>query len=48
VVEALKAMGETRAGKIILTDLYNIDSLVDAKSEDYLPVREAFERVFQR
>ncbi len=48
VVDALKAMGGTRAGKIILTDLYNIDSLMDAKSEDYLPVREAFDRVFQR
>ena len=48
VVEALKAMGKTRAGKIILTDLYNIDSLTDAKSEDYLPVREAFDRVFRR
>jgi len=48
LVDALKAMGDTRAGKIILTDLYNIDSLVEAESADYEPVREAFRRVFQR
>jgi len=47
LVEALKAMGGTRAGKIILSDLYNIDSLVEANSEDYQPVRDAFQRVFK-
>jgi len=48
VVEALLLMGESRPGQVILQDLYNIDSLTAARSEDYDPVREAFSQVFGR
>ena len=48
VVEALLLMGDSRPGQVILQDLYNIDSLTAARSEDYDPVREAFSQVFGR
>ncbi len=48
IKEALMAMGESKAGHTILKDLYNIDSLLEAVSEDYEPVRSAFRSVRQR
>ena len=47
-IEALILMGNSRTGQVILRDLYNIDSLTEAKSEDYDPVRQAFSQVFGR
>ncbi len=43
--EALIAMGDSRPGHTILRELYNIDSLESAASDDYEPVREAFQAV---
>jgi len=48
VVATLTEMGESRAGRTILRDLYNIDSLAVAESADYDPVRRAFELVRSR
>jgi hypothetical protein len=41
-------MGDSHLGHTLLLDLYNIDSLQEAASEDYDPVRQAFELVGQR
>ncbi|MDP6418622.1 MAG: phosphate/phosphite/phosphonate ABC transporter substrate-binding protein [Candidatus Krumholzibacteria bacterium] len=46
VVKAMVEMGNSRPGQTILRDLYNIDSLEEARSKDYDPVREAYKRVF--
>ena len=52
VVDSIKSvlidMGESKPGRTILKDLYNIDSLQEALSTDYDPVREAFQLVRQR
>ena len=44
----LMAMGDTRPGRIILRDLYNIDSLMEAVDADYDLVRDAFQTVRTR
>jgi phosphonate transport system substrate-binding protein len=46
--EVLIAMGDSRAGHTILLELYNIDSLQKAASEDYEPVRLAFQAVREK
>ena len=43
--ESLIAMGDSRAGRTILNELYNIDSLMEGESSDYDPVRAAFHAV---
>lgn len=48
VKETLIAMGETRTGRTILGDLYNIDSLTEGSDADYDPVRDAFSNVRNR
>lgn len=48
VKQALLAMGEDHGGRTILGDLYNIDSLVEGRDEDYEPVRSAFAAVRNR
>ncbi|MBN2172448.1 MAG: phosphate/phosphite/phosphonate ABC transporter substrate-binding protein [Candidatus Krumholzibacteriota bacterium] len=48
VVAKLLEMGESRTGQTILNDLYNIDSLAEAESADYDPVRNAFQLVRNR
>lgn len=44
----LLAMGESNAGRLILGDLYNIDTLVPAEDADYEVVRKAFAAVRNR
>jgi phosphonate transport system substrate-binding protein len=41
VKEALKSLSETAEGREALKQLYSIDSLIDAKPEDYEPLRKA-------
>jgi len=41
VTAAVKGLSDNEADKELLKKLYNIDAMVDAKSEDYAPVREA-------
>jgi len=41
VTKAVKELSLSEEGKSLLKKLYNIDAMVDAKSEDYEPVREA-------
>lgn len=48
VKDALLAMGESRTGRTILGDLYNIDSLTEGTDADYDPIRAAFRNVRQR
>lgn len=38
---ALKALSETEEGRQALRQLYSIDALIDAKTEDYEPLRKA-------
>jgi phosphonate transport system substrate-binding protein len=38
---ALKKLSETEEGRVALKTLYSIDSLVDAKTEDFEPLRKA-------
>ncbi len=48
VKETLLAMGDTRTGRTILGDLYNIDDLTEGSDEDYDPIRQAFQNVRNR
>lgn len=48
IKKELLLMGDSPAGAAILDVLYKISSLTEASSEDYAPVREAFENVRQR
>ncbi|MDZ4677537.1 MAG: phosphate/phosphite/phosphonate ABC transporter substrate-binding protein [Oligoflexia bacterium] len=41
VMEAVKSLETTEEGKKALKDLYRIDSLIEAKSEDFEPLRKA-------
>ena len=41
VVSAVKALSDNEETLKIMKELYNIDAMVDATSEDYEPVREA-------
>jgi phosphonate transport system substrate-binding protein len=44
-VKIMTELGESAEGKKILKDLYRIDSMVPAKSEDYEPLRVAMRRL---
>jgi len=41
ITDAIKEMSKDENDKKILKELYNIDEMIDASSEDYEPVREA-------
>ena len=41
ITDAIKEMSKDENDKKILKELYNIDEMIDASTEDYEPVREA-------
>ncbi len=45
VVSVMLELGNSPEGKKVLKDLYHIDSMVPAKSEEYEPIREAARRL---